>query len=92
MGRRGPKSWASTEQIEFLSSRLSQYVVCQKTKAYKPFFTNTWNMFETQWPERKCTDNSVPIEGDLTENETRALVTFMEKRKVVSIQHIKSAT
>ncbi|KAG1720606.1 uncharacterized protein EDB91DRAFT_1256903 [Suillus paluster] len=83
MGRRGPKSWASTEQTEFLLSRLSQFIECRQTKVYKPFLTNTWNTFEAQWPECNCAYNNIPVEGDLTTVEIKALTKVKSKRKLM---------
>ncbi|KAG1839750.1 hypothetical protein DFJ58DRAFT_733203 [Suillus subalutaceus] len=40
-------------------------------------------MFETRWPERNCTNNSVPVEGDLTEVEIKKLTAVKDKRKLM---------
>ncbi|KAG1749260.1 hypothetical protein EDB19DRAFT_1904772 [Suillus lakei] len=83
MGRHGPKCWASTEQVEFLLSRLSQYIECQQNKVYKPFLTNTWNIFEARWPEYNYAHSNIPVEGDLTVDEIKVLTIVKSKHKLM---------
>ncbi|KAG1852203.1 hypothetical protein F4604DRAFT_1686692 [Suillus subluteus] len=70
MGRCGPKSWATIKQTEFLFSKLGQYIDCQKA----------------QWPEHECTGNSIPLEGDLTVVETKALTKAKKKCKLHGLE------
>lgn len=87
--RRGPKPWATAEQEKFLLSLLSEYIVCQKAKVYTVFFRDMWAAFEVQWPERERAILGIPLEGDLTEDQTKLLTEAKSNRKTVSISCVK---
>src|ERR1700709_1370544 len=70
---RGRKSWTDSDEQEFLTSRLTEYIKCQPTKSYDNFWVDMFHSFFDKWPERERTDNCIPVEGDLTEDQRAAL-------------------
>ncbi|KAG1868448.1 hypothetical protein F4604DRAFT_1682372 [Suillus subluteus] len=84
-GHRGPKPWATAEQEKFLLSLLSEYIICQKEKVYTAFFLDTWVAFEAQWPEHKRAIMGVPLEGNLTEVQTKILTKAKSNHKTIKV-------
>ncbi|KAG1838728.1 hypothetical protein DFJ58DRAFT_845959 [Suillus subalutaceus] len=82
-GHRGPKPWATAEQEKFLLSLLSEYIICQKAKVYMVFFLDMWVAFEAQWPEHQHAIMGVPLEGNLTEVQTKILTKAKSSRKTI---------
>ncbi|OAX33801.1 hypothetical protein K503DRAFT_786239 [Rhizopogon vinicolor AM-OR11-026] len=49
---------------------------------YDNFWADTFRTFFDQWPERNCTDNSIPAEGDLTDSHLKGLKAAIQARKI----------
>jgi len=89
MHRRGPKTWTSPEEEDFLMGRLPEYVKCQLTRVYEKFWADTFCVFLEKWPERArqrtgTNVSYIPAEGDLTGAQREALGIILLNRKKVS--------
>lgn len=85
MGRRGPKSWTTTEQESFLMEQLPEYIRCQPSRQYEEFMSKTNFAFLAKWPERACLhQRGIPAEGSLTDQQNVILQDAIKARKTVS--------
>ncbi|KAG1876719.1 hypothetical protein DFJ58DRAFT_836002 [Suillus subalutaceus] len=83
----GPKSWATVEEDAFLKALLPEYIRARHWKMYDNFWTNTFQSFFHQWPERMhLHHDGIPTEGDLTPHEKDIVRLAIKQRRVV-IKH-----
>jgi hypothetical protein len=85
MGRRGPKSWTTTEEEVFLAAQLPDYMKCQPSRVYGKFWADTFRAFFNHWPERARLHIE---EKDLTSDQEAILRKDIKERQTVSIIYL----
>jgi hypothetical protein len=82
MGRRGPKSWTTTEEEAFLTAQLPDYMKCQPSRVYTKFWADTFRAFFHRWPERARLHIE---EKNLTSDQEAILRRDIKGRQTVSL-------
>ena len=69
----GKRSWASSEQIEWLNAQLSAFVKAQETKTTPAFLSAAYSQFHEQWPVTPPTSDEITNAGGQEEALSRKI-------------------
>ena len=88
-----PPTKYSAEQIEFMATFHNQFLECKANRNYEPFWNPFFEAWGARFPERAIVFKDIPLDVDLTEEQSTVLAeAWALRQRVCTVRILISIT